>query len=708
MIRTMKIMLGILALMLSQTITIYAQKKFTIESATFGRYVANPSQPTSLQWKNADSYVYLKKDTIWEKAISQKQPTAWLSSADLKKADEKFYYFPSFVYVDGMLRMTYNNKLHIYDPEKKQFILKIDIPADAENTDFCSASKYIAYTKGQNLFVANAKGEKQVTSESKDGIECGKSVHRDEFGISKGTFWSSTGRYIAFYRNDESMVTEYPLVDYMPREAQHSPVRYPMAGLTSHQVTIGIYDTETGRTTFLNTGKPDDHYLTNISWSPDDRHLYVAELNREQNHMKLNRYSIETGQKELTLFEEKSNTYVEPLHPIIFSKVNPNQFYYWSRKDGWFHIYLYNSEGKLIRQVTKGDWEVTSFYGEDEKGKNIYIGATKENAVERHIYQVDTSNGKLTRLTGSAGIHNASFSSDKKFFIDRWEAFDIAGRQDLYNLKGELLEKIYESEDPFADYELGENRLFTIKAADNKTDLYCRMILPPDFDEQKKYPVIVYVYGGPHAQMINSGYKNSVNLWQYYMASQGYITFTLDNRGSANRGRAFEEIIHRQSGVTETADQMKGIEYLKSLSYVDHERIGVHGWSYGGYMTLNLMLRHPDVFKVGVAGGPVVDWSMYEVMYGERYMDMPQENPEGYKETSMITHAGKLKGKLLIIHGAQDGTVVMQHSMKFIRECVSLNKPVDFFAYPTHKHNVSGRDRIHLMEKISRYFLDYL
>ena len=686
-------------------ISIQAQEKITIEKTVFGSY--DPNQLQSLQWRQPDSYVYVKNDTLWEKKVSQKQPFVWMTTNDLGKDGENFTNFPSFELFDGKLRISRNRTILIFNPEEKRFILKINIPRDATDTDFCKKSNFVAYTKGQNVYVANEKGEKQVTFESKDGIECGKSVHRNEFGITKGTFWSSTGRYLAFYRNDESMVTEYPLVDYMQREAKPKPVRYPMAGLTSHQVTIGIYDTQTENTTYLNTGKPDDHYLTNISWSPDDRHLYIAELNREQNHMKFNRYSVETGQKELTLFEEKNSTYVEPLFPIEFSEVNPDLFYYRSRKDGWFHIYLYNTSGKLVRQITKGDWEVTNFYGEDEKGKYIYIESTKEKPIERHIYQVETSTGKMTCLNGKSGTHSASFSPGKKFFIDRWDALDIAWRQDLYNVKGELLEEIYQSKATLEGFEIGESRLFTIKADDDKTDLYCRMILPTDFDPQKQYPVIVYVYGGPHAQMINNT-QRSINLWQYYMASNGYIAFTLDNRGSANRGKAFEDIIHRRMGITETADQMKGIEYLKSLPYVDGNRIGVHGWSYGGFMTLNLMLRHADVFKVGVAGGPVVDWSMYEVMYGERYMDTPQENPEGYKETSMITHAEKLAGKLLIIHGAQDATVVMQHSMKFINECISKNKQVDFFAYPTHEHNVGGRDRLHLMEKISGYFMDYL
>nr|MBD3620921.1 DPP IV N-terminal domain-containing protein [Sunxiuqinia sp.] len=563
-----------------------------------------------------------------------------------------------------------------------------------------------AYTNGQNLFVLNENGEKQITFDSAEGIVNGQYVHRREFGITKGTFWSSTGRKLAFYRKDESMVKDYPLVDYMTRQAELEPVKYPMAGMTSHQVTLGIYDLETGKTNFLNTGEPDDHYLTNISWDLQDKYIYLAELNRGQDHMQLNQYEAATGKKTKTLFEEKSKTYVEPQHPLVFSKKNPEQFYYLSRKDGWFHLYLYDTDGKQLNQITKGNWEVTEFYGTDDQF--VYIQATKESPVERHLYRVKISNGEMTQIDGDAGTHSGKFSPDKKMVIDSWEACNVPHKTYLRSVSGELIQTLHAATDPASEYEFGKNEIFTIKADDNKTDLFCRMILPPGFDSKKKYPAIIYVYGGPHLQMINNSWHYDVNWWHYYMAQNGYILFTVDSRGSANRGAAFENIIHRNLGLAETADQVKGAEYLRNLPYVDANRIGVHGWSYGGFMTLNLMLRHPETFKVGVSGGPVVDWSMYEVMYGERYMDAPQENPKGYQESNMINHVDKLKGKLMIIHGTQDETVVMQHSMQFLRECVRQNKAVDFFAYPTHEHNVSGKDRLHLMQKISQYFFDYL
>lgn len=691
-----------------------AQKQLSIEDAVVGQYTyLRPERLQSLQWRDDETYVYVVNDTLWAKTVKKDSQTVLLTMDELNQSLAQtaisLERFPDFSFADkNHLHIRHRKNIVQVTLAERKISLNFSIPDEADKLDFCQVNSHLAYIKGQNLFILNSDGEKQITFETQPGIVCGQDVHRREFGIEKGTFWSNSGKYLAFYRMDESMVEDYPLVDFMTRQAEHTPIKYPMAGMKSHQVTLGIYNLETGNTVALKTGEPADHYLTNISWGPNDRYLYIAELNREQNHMQLNQYNVETGEKVKTLFEETSLTYTEPQHTLQFSKTNPNKFYYWSRTDGWDHIYLFGTDGKLIRQITRGNWEVTDFYGTDPKEKFIFIQATLESPVERHIYRVEIATGKIQRLDHEAGTHRALFAPSKANLLDQWSAADVPSKTDLISNNGKLLRNIHQGKNTLEEFELGENRLFTIKASDEKTDLYCRMILPPNFDASKKYPVIIYVYGGPHAQLVNNTWLNDAGLWQYYMASKGYISFTLDNRGSANRGKAFEEVIHRQLGIEETADQMKGVEYLKSLPYVDTERIGVHGWSYGGFMTLNLMLRHPDVFKVGVAGGPVVDWEMYEIMYGERYMDMPQENPAGYSQSNMINFVDQLSGKLLLIHGVQDDTVVMQHSMKFLRECVRLNKQVDFFAYPTHPHNVRGLDRVHLMTKVSQYFLDYL
>ena len=705
----------LLALTFFVSLVVYPQQKeMSIRDAIMGRYTyLSPSELSSLQWRNNENYVFVENDTLWQNSVKRDKVEAILILAELNQTeinfDTLFKSFPSFsVLNENNIIINHEQQLMIFDLNEKMFTTNLLIPNEAENLDFCNKTRQLAYTKGNNLFILNENREQQITHEIEPEIVYGQQVHRQEFGITKGTFWSSTGKYLAFYRKDESMVKNYPLVDYSTREAEEKRVKYPMAGMTSHQVSVEIYNMETGEITYLNTGKPDDHYLTNISWGPNDQFIYIAELNRGQDHMLLNQYSVVTGEKTNTLFEETASTYVEPQHPIVFSKTNPKQFYYWSRKDGWFHIYRYNTDGIQLRQITKGNWEVTDFYGFDESEKNIFIQSTQGSPIDRHIYKVDIATGEIQKLSNTDGTHEALFAANKSNFIDRWEANNVAGKTDLVKADGKLVRNIHESENTLAEYKLGENKLFTIKADDGNADLYCRMILPNDFNPLKKYPVIVYAYGGPHVQLVKNLWHNNVNWWQYYMASEGYIAFTIDNRGSDNRGQHFEDVIHRQLGIKETADQMKGIEYLKSLPYVDPDRIGIHGWSYGGFMTLNLMLKEADTFKVGVAGGPVVDWEMYEVMYGERYMDTPDENANGYKSSSMLNYIENLSGKLMLIHGVQDETVVLQHSMKFLRECITQNKQVDFFVYPTQPHNVRGKDRIHLMTKVSQYFFENL
>jgi len=676
-------------LIFGQSVLFAQQKQLTLEDAIWGRYTYLNPKKQEYSWKNDQTLSFLKNDTLWleDAKAGKTEPAVCLTglNKNFSEKNHELTGFPAFSWLENenLLLQTSGNYF-IFNVNEKQIETTIETAPNAQNAVFSAKGRFVVYTVEDDLFVSFASGKMvRITTDGGNGIVNGKSVHRNEFGISGGIFISPAGKYIAFYRKDESMVHDYPLVDYMGRQAEYTPVKYPMAGLTSEQVKLGVYHIESGKTIFLKTGEPLDHYLTNIAWAPDEKHIYIAELNRGQNHMQMNCYEVATGEKTRTLFEEKHEKYVEPLHPHQFSKQNQNEFYYLSRKDGWFHVYKYNTSGELLRQITNGKWEVTRILGFDEKEKYMFFEATKESPLENHIYSINIKSGKMEKLSKQEGIHHGSLSPLGDYLVDSWTAASEPGKLDLVTSKGKVLRNLFEAENTLEEYCLGENRLADVVSADGKTTLTGRLILPPDFDENKKYPVIVYVYGGPHSQLVNKGWHNSARWWQYYMASQGYIAFTMDNRGTNNRGREFETAVHRQLGILETEDQMKGIEYLKSLPYVDAGRIGVHGWSYGGFMTLNLMLRHPEIVKVGVAGGSVVDWSMYEVMYGERYMDTPQENREGYQETNMVNHVSKLEGKLMLIHGVQDQTVVMQHSMKFLRECVKQEKQVDFFAYPT-------------------------
>jgi dipeptidyl-peptidase-4 len=480
-----------------------------------------------------------------------------------------------------------------------------------------------------------------------------------------------------------------------------------MAGMTSHEVTLGIYDVGSARTRFLKTGKPADQYLTCVTWGPNERYVYIAVLNRGQDHMKMNQYDVRTGNLVKTLFEEKSDKYVEPEDDLVFLKTNPEQFIWISERDGYRHLYLYSTSGELVKQLTSGDWVVRNFLGLGPKDKYAYFTATKESPLNSDVYAVELKSGEIVKISEKNGNHYAYLNKNGKYFIDIYSDTITTREYSIASTKGKVMQVLKKSENPMADYDLGKMKIFTIKA-DDGTDLYCRMITPPGFDPTKRYPVLVYVYGGPHAQLVTNSWMGGASMFLYYMAQEGYIIFTLDNRGSAHRGRDFEQTIHRKMGTIEVEDQATGVAYLKTLSYVDAERIGVNGWSYGGFMTISLMLKEADDFKVGVCGGPVTDWKYYEVMYGERYMDTPEENPEGYEEASLLNHADKLEGDLLIIHGTHDPVVVWQHSLDLIDKFIKAGKQVDYFVYPGHGHGVGGKDRLHLNKKMAKYFFDNL
>ena len=579
---------------------------------------------------------------------------------------------------------------------------------DSENADFCAENCMTAYAVGHNLKVASDAGTVDVSTDGSLDLVYGESVHRNEFGIEKGTFWSPKGRLLAFYRMDQSMVTTYPQVDVSARVAELVPDKYPMAGMTSHKVTVGVYDTQTRRTIYLDAGDPTDRYFTNIAWSPDEKSIYMIELNRDQNHAQLVRYDATTGKKEAVLFEERNERYVEPMHPIQFLPWDDTKFIYLSRKDGYLHIYLYNTQGEQLTQLTKGEWEVIDMVGFNTKAKSIVYTSNAIHPLQQNVFSVDMR-GRITQLDNGKGWHSVQLSKGGTMMVDTYSSPTVARNIDLTPTQGKGKPvRLLTAAEPWDRFRVPEMKVGTLKAADGVTDVYYRLILPTDFDPSKRYPAVIYVYGGPHAHNIDASRHWGVRGWDIWMAQQGYVMFCLDNRGSEHRGLEFEQATFRQLGVEEMKDQMKGVEYLKSLPYVDAERIGVHGWSFGGFMTTSLMTTYPETFKVGVAGGPVIDWKYYEVMYGERYMDTPQSNPEGYAKTSLLGKAGNLKGRLLVIYGGNDNTCVPQHTLSFIRACIDANTYLDLFTYPGDEHNMMGTDRIHLHNKITQYFNDYL
>ena len=571
-----------------------------------------------------------------------------------------------------------------------------------------------AYTDGQSLRLRLADGTSVPVAVSENPqITYGQHVSRNEFGINGGIFISPDSSKVAFFRKDESKVNTFPLLDITTRTGTSKEIKYPMAGMDSENVQLGVYDVTTGQTVYMKVDEFGyDQYLTNISWRPDESQVLIQVLDRSQKHMKLNVYDAVTGNFVNTILTEDNEKYVEPLDPVYFLKGSNDIFIYRTdNRDGYRNLYLCDFNGN-VQRITSVDADV-AYVAND--GKYIWYTSAEVSPVENHLFRISVKKsgkgwkfGKPEQLTQESGWHDIAMSPDCRHFVDTWSNISTPHISDLCTADGKTVRNLKTAEDPTLEYAYTEITLGTVKSADGKFDNYYRLIKPKDFDPTKKYPVILYVYGGPHSQMVRNTYLAELRRWEMYMAQRGYLVYVQDNRGTQNRGAEFEKAIHKQCGQAEMADQMVGIRMLLDLPYVDADRIGVHGWSYGGFMTISLMTNYPDVFKVGVSGGPVIDWKWYEVMYGERYMDHPDVNPEGYAKTSLINNAKNLKGKLLICQGAIDPVVLWQHSLSFVRECVVNNVQVDYFPYPRHEHNVVGKDRVHLHDKISMYFEDYL
>jgi dipeptidyl-peptidase-4 len=595
-----------------------------------------------------------------------------------------------------------------YDAAKGVITKRIEADILTKSNVEQGTAGYIAYLHQHNLFVAKDGVKKQVTTDGSDDVVYASSVHREEFGISKGTFWSNQGKKLAFYRMDQSMVTDYPIIDWTSIPAKNVNIKYSMAGGDSHHVTVGVYNAETQTTVYLKTGKPADQYLTNIAWSPDDKYVYIAVVNREQNHMKMNCYDAATGEFLNTLFEEKDTKYVEPQVPVLFLKNDPSKFIWQSSRDGWNHLYLYQANGKLIKQLTQGNWEVTEVKSFNAKGDQLFYVSTAESPITRNLYALNIKSAKSKRLTSGFAVHQTQISTSGNAVIDNYSSPENPRTIKLIETATGKGRTLLQAKNPLAGYNTEKSNIFTLKSVSGDL-LYANLYKPVGYDSTKKYPVVVYWYGGSHAQLItNSWNAGAGDYWFRYMAARGYVVFVMDTRGSDNRGRAFEQSMFRRVGDVQMEDMLTAVNHLKTLPYVDANNMGLFGWSFGGFNTIDFMVNHPGVFKAAVAGGAVTNWNFYEIMYTERYMDTPKENPEGYAATDLTQKIGNLKGKLLLIHGIQDPVVVQQHTVSLVKNAVDKGVQLDYMIYPGHGHNVIGKDRTHLYQKVTDYFEDNL
>jgi dipeptidyl-peptidase-4 len=692
------------------TLTLYSQKKeLTLKDAVLAQYrMFGSDRIFGFQWLDGDTYAFLNKSfqTLYKSSVDAKADEEWLT---IKQLNELLgTALPSFAGMEWkngwQFYINDGEKKYLFDTKTRKGFPVFELSKDAENQCFHFETASMAFTVENNVYIQTSDGKKiTVTNHADKNIVSGQGIARNEFGISGGLFWSNSGQFLAFYQKDETEVHDYPLLDIQQTPGVLQKIKYPMAGQKSEKPSVGIFNLRSGKTIHIKPRGAVDDYLTNLVFTPDNNYVLIAEVNRAQNHLWLNVYDVLTGNFVKTLLEETNEKWVEPEHPAFFPSEKSTNFVWMSEKDGFNNLYYYDFSGKLIRQLTTNTFVAKDIIGASKDGSTVFYSATGPNAMNTLCYSVQLPTGKQRLLTTVSGTHDVQFSSDKSYFLDVFSNHEVPYKAVVYSAKGQQLKLILEGKDKLGDVKIGSAE---IKVIDGVSTLYTRLIKPSNFDPSKKYPVLVYVYGGPHAQMITNSWLDGANLWMYWLAEQGYLVFTVDGRGSAYRGFYDESQIHRQLGTVEMEDQLRGVAYLKSLSFVDSNRLALHGWSFGGFMTTSLMLRHPGVFKVGVAGGPVTDWKYYEVMYGERYMDRPEENPKGYEQACLLTHAGNLKGDLLLIHGTSDDVVVMQHNYALVKKFVDLGIQMDFFPYPMHKHNVSGKDRVHLMQKVLTYIIE--
>ena len=732
---------------------VMAQKKFTLEDLNFGgKNFQNMRAENRYTTWWGDQIVHLDKDKCTIVNPNTLKETTLFTLDDINNIPSKSnidrtvrsLYQVSFPSANQpLVQIATGKELLTVNFKTKWIEDAIEIVPGTQVQAYNKMSGAMAYVLKDQLFVCDKAGNiNQLTTDGSRNIVYGEAVHRNEFGIKGGLFWSPSGNRLAFYRMDQSMVTDYPLVhipevDWKPakgesRIATPEPTKYPMAGEKTHNVTVGVYDINTKKTIFLDAGDPTDRYFTNIQWSPDSKTIYMFELNRDQNDCRLVSYNAESGKKIARepcqsakiggaynaesgkqiaeLYRETDAKYVEPTHPILFLPWNANQFVMLSQKDGYAHLYLFNKDGKQIKQITKGNWVVMDVLGFNNKAKSIVYVSNECSPIQRNTWAVNVENGTRTLLDNGKGYHYATLSDGGKYLVDNYTEPSVPRKIDIITIgtKRPAIKNWLTAKDPWAGYSVPEYSSGSLKADDGTTDLYWRMVKPVGFDPSKKYPTVVYVYGGPHAHNVDASWHYGSRSWETYMAQKGYLLFIIDNRGSENRGKAFEQATFRQLGQVEMRDQMQGVKYLKTLPFVDADRIGVHGWSFGGFMTISLITNYPETFKVGVAGGPVIDWKWYEAMYGERYMDTPETNPEGYAKTSLLPKAKELKGKLQIITGLNDPVVLPQHCLTFIKACIAAGTQPDFFVYPGEPHNMRGHQSVHLHERITQYFEDYL
>jgi dipeptidyl-peptidase-4 len=700
------------------------------EALTVERIFADPplagTRPSNLRWlPNSEGISYLieegAEDAQQTKLVvtevpSGKQTIICIADTiripeDLEKDEDAVFSIGSYEWIGAgkMIVFGYGGDVFTLNVKSGEVVRRTKTDEDEENLTVAPDGKSLAFTREHDIYVLDLE-DNAVTRLTNDGSDTMYNgvldwIYMEELftrGDVQGYWWSPDSRAIAFLQIDETPVPEFSIVDFLPTHNTAELQRYPKAGDPNPIVRVGVCDLERREVTWMDVDTGDDSYIARVYWLGDGRRLAIEKLNRAQNDLRLLFADAQTGAVTEVLAEE-SPAWINVSYMKHYYENKP-QFIWSSERDGYNHLYLYNIEGTLIRRLTNGSWGVSDLYGADELRGGIYFAALQKSILERHLYRVSEKGGGIERISRRAGTHSVTFSPDYRYYIDRFSNVTMPTIISVRHANGDEVIKVGDQGSPLGEYELPETEFLTITSAEG-LEFQCSMIKPLDFDPSREYPVLVYVYGGPGSQVVRNRWGGSSQLWHLFMASRGYIVFSLDNRGSYGKGRAWEDVVLKQLGYYELEDQLAGVEYLKTLPYVNPKRIGIWGWSYGGYMTALAMFKAPDVFKAGAAVAPATDWHLYDSIYTERYMKRPEDNPVGYAEASPLNHVDGLKGSFLLMHGTDDDNVHMQNSIKLTKAFIESGKDFDLMLYPGKDHSIRGeKSRTHLFSKLTRFF----
>jgi dipeptidyl-peptidase-4 len=616
---------------------------------------------------------------------------------------------------ESIWRRSYLAHHFVFDLKTRTLKPLSTVPGRQSNAELSPVGNKGAYTRDNNLYWVDLETgvETAITTDGKaNAIINGSTdwVYEEEFGFAKAWFWSPDASQIAFYRFDEREVPEFNFQTWGGLYPGQVTYKYPKAGEKNSVVTIGVYDLKTGKTQWMDLGSNTDQYIVRINWTPQPGLLAIRRMNRLQNTQDLLQADTNTGQTKL-IKTESSKTWISVNDDLTFLN-DGKSFIYLSEEDGWNHIYHYAMDGSLIRQVTKGEWEVTRFLGINEKTKRLYYMSTEASSMERHLYAMNLDGSDKRKLTSISGMNNVNVTRDFRYYVNTVSSNTLPTRVSIHQMDGKELKLLEDNQDLLVtmdEFDLPEREFLRIPAADG-TPLNAWLIKPHDFDPNKRYPLLIYVYGGPGSQNVNNSFNSGDRgLWHMLLAQDGYLVACIDNRGTGGRGADFKKQVYRNLGKLETEDQIAAARWLGSQSYVDERRIGIWGWSYGGYMSSMALALGADVFKLAIAVAPVTDWRFYDTIYTERYMATPQLNATGYQYGAPIEHAAKIKGKYLLIHGTADDNVHFQNAVVMADALIKANVQFDTMFYPDKNHGIGGgTTRRHLYAFMRNYILENL